>query len=83
MAKHRRLLAPKFAAVSEVFGERLGGTGVARWTEPRGGYFISLDVRDGCAGRVVALAKAAGNLTSVETRRWRRSSALSDEGRCR
>lgn len=60
MDQHRRLLAPKFAAVLETFERRLGGTGVAAWTRPRGGYFVSLDVLDGCAQRVVALAKAAG-----------------------
>jgi DNA-binding transcriptional MocR family regulator len=60
MEKHRRLLEPKFAAVQEVFQARLGGTGVAEWTQPRGGYFVSLDVLDACARRVVALAKAAG-----------------------
>ena len=59
MARQRRLLEPKFAAVEEVFKTRLGGTGVAAWTRPRGGYFVSLDVLDGCATRVVALAKAA------------------------
>jgi len=60
MREHRRLLAPKFAAVQEVFERRLGGTGIAAWTQPRGGYFVSLDVLDGSAQRVVALAKAAG-----------------------
>jgi DNA-binding transcriptional MocR family regulator len=60
MAQHRRLLEPKFAAVQEVFEARLGGTGVAAWTQPRGGYFVSLDVLDACAQRVVALAKEAG-----------------------
>jgi DNA-binding transcriptional MocR family regulator len=60
MDQHRRLLEPKFAAVQEVFKTRLAGTGVATWTHPRGGYFVSLDVLDACAHRVVALAKAAG-----------------------
>jgi DNA-binding transcriptional MocR family regulator len=60
MEQQRRLLAPKFAAVQEVFNARLGGTGVAAWTLPRGGYFVCLDVLDACAQRVVALAKAAG-----------------------
>ena len=60
MERHRRLLEPKFAAVQEVFEARLGGTGVAVWTQPRGGYFVSLDVLDHCARRVVVLAKAAG-----------------------
>ena len=60
MDAHRRLLAPKFTRVQDVFGELLGGTGTATWSEPKGGYFISLDVMDGCAKRVVALAREAG-----------------------
>ena len=43
-----------------MFSELLSGTGAATWTEPKGGYFISLDVMDGCAKRVVSLAKEAG-----------------------
>jgi DNA-binding transcriptional MocR family regulator len=60
MAKHREIIAPKFAEVERVLSERLGGLGVATWTKPRGGYFVSLDVLDGTASRVVALAKEAG-----------------------
>ncbi|MGN6722593.1 MAG: aminotransferase [Marmoricola sp.] len=60
MRKHRDLIAPKFAEVDRILHERLGGLGVAEWTEPKGGYFISLDVIDGTAARVVELAKEAG-----------------------
>ncbi|AWN36488.1 aminotransferase [Methylobacterium radiodurans] len=60
MEKHRELIAPKFAAVEEAFAARLGGQGVAQWSAPKGGYFITLDVQDGTASRVVALAKEAG-----------------------
>lgn len=60
MAAHRRLLAPKFAAVQDTLSAVLGRSGVARWTQPRGGYFVSLDVMDGCARRVVELAEQAG-----------------------
>ncbi|MBR7743192.1 aminotransferase class I/II-fold pyridoxal phosphate-dependent enzyme [Phycicoccus sp. BSK3Z-2] len=60
MVAHREVLAPKFEAVQEALEAGLGGLGVARWTTPRGGYFVSLDVPDGCAARVVALAKQAG-----------------------
>lgn len=60
MDAHRRILAPKFAAMHAVLTDALGGTGIASWSEPRGGYFISLDVLDGCAVRVVELAKACG-----------------------
>lgn len=60
MAKHRDLIAPKFDEVDRILTERLGGLGVATWTKPTGGYFVSLDVLDGTASRVVALAKEAG-----------------------
>ncbi|GAA3616815.1 aminotransferase class I/II-fold pyridoxal phosphate-dependent enzyme [Microlunatus ginsengisoli] len=60
MARHRALIAPKFAQVDAILTERLGGYDTATWTHPIGGYFISLDVADGTASRVVALAKAAG-----------------------
>ena len=60
MARHREIIAPKFAEVQRVLSERLGGLGVATWTKPTGGYFVSLDVLDGTASRVVALAKEAG-----------------------
>lgn len=60
MRKHAASLAPKFAAVNRILEERLGEYGVARWTNPTGGYFISLDVLDGTATRVVELAKEAG-----------------------
>jgi DNA-binding transcriptional MocR family regulator len=60
MEQHRQILAPKFQRVYETFAELLTGTGAATWSEPEGGYFVSLDVMDGCAKRVVSLAKDAG-----------------------
>ncbi|WP_413993144.1 aminotransferase class I/II-fold pyridoxal phosphate-dependent enzyme [Labrys okinawensis] len=60
MEKHRSLIAPKFAAVEAAFENRLAPYGFASWTKPAGGYFIILDVMEGTASRVVALAKAAG-----------------------
>ncbi len=60
MARHRVILAPKFAEVERILSERLGGLEIASWTRPDGGYFVSLDVLDGTASRVVALAKEAG-----------------------
>ncbi|UZJ26711.1 aminotransferase class I/II-fold pyridoxal phosphate-dependent enzyme [Rhodococcus antarcticus] len=60
MAAHRALIAPKFAIVAEVLEARLGPLKAASWTDPAGGYFVSLDVLDGTAARVVSLAKGAG-----------------------
>ncbi|MEM1483286.1 aminotransferase class I/II-fold pyridoxal phosphate-dependent enzyme [Oscillospiraceae bacterium PP1C4] len=60
MEKHAELLRPKFEAVLSVFEHELSGKGIAEWTKPDGGYFISMDVIDGCAKRVVQLCKDAG-----------------------
>ena len=60
MRKQAAILRPKFAAVLDAFDAKLSGKGIAQWTKPNGGYFISLDVLDGCAKRVVALCKEAG-----------------------
>lgn len=60
MDRHRAIMAPKFEKVLEVFDAHLGGTGIASWTRPKGGYFITLEVLDGCAKAVVKLAKEAG-----------------------
>jgi DNA-binding transcriptional MocR family regulator len=60
MQKHAALLRPKFDAVTRIFERDLGGSGLATWTKPRGGYFVSLDTLDGCATEVVKLADEAG-----------------------
>lgn len=60
MDRHRALLQPKFDLVQRTLDERLGDSGVASWTVPEGGYFVTLDVLDGCARRVVELAAGAG-----------------------
>ena len=46
--------------------EDLNGLGIAEWTNPKGGYFVSLDVLPGTAKRVFELMKGAGvTLTPV------------------
>ena len=54
--------AVEFDAVLRILEKRLGEYEVAQWTEPKGGYFISLDVVDGTANRVWELARDAGIL---------------------
>ncbi len=60
MKKHADILRPKFECVLSELQNELSGTGIARWTNPRGGYFISLWVMNGCAKRVVQLCANAG-----------------------
>jgi DNA-binding transcriptional MocR family regulator len=60
MQKHAAILRPKFDAVEEVLQAELGGSGLATWTRPAGGYFVSLDVPAGRARQVVQMAAEAG-----------------------
>lgn len=66
MKKHAELLRPKFETVTNGFAKAFDGTGIARWKNPNGGYFVSLYVMNGCAKRVGQLCKDAGlTLTTV------------------
>ena len=60
MEKHAIVLRPKFEAVQHGLTEELGNRGIASWTQPTGGYFVSLDVKPGLASKVVELAQDAG-----------------------
>ena len=60
MKKHAAILRPKFEAVEHALEQGLGELGIGSWTNPKGGYFISFDAMDGCAKKIVAMAKEAG-----------------------
>lgn len=60
MRLHANVMRPKFEAVVRILTEQLGGLGIASWTNPKGGYFISFDALDGCAKAIVARCKKAG-----------------------
>ncbi len=59
MAQHAAILRPKFDIVRAKMESAFNGNDNVRWSTPRGGYFISLDV-PGCAKRIVSLANDAG-----------------------
>ena len=66
MARHAEILRRRFDIVLDTLEKDLADTGVATWTRPNGGYFVSLDVLDGTAKRVFALCRDAGvTLTNV------------------
>lgn len=60
MKGHRKILAPKFNIVLDALENELAELDVARWSHPKGGYFVNLDVMSGCAKRVVELCREAG-----------------------
>lgn len=60
MRKHADILRPKFEIVQETLERELGGLGIATWTNPKGGYFVSFDALDGCAKEIVSRCKKVG-----------------------
>lgn len=70
MKKHAEIIRPKFEAVEEILDTELSGLGIAKWTIPNGGYFISFDALDGCAKKIVEKAKKAGVLMTDAGATW-------------
>ncbi len=60
MKKHADSMRPKFEAVLTGLENELGELGIAQWTNPKGGYFISFEAMDGCAKAIVLKCKEAG-----------------------
>jgi DNA-binding transcriptional MocR family regulator len=60
MKKHAVILQPKFKLVSDILQSELDGLGIAQWTKPAGGYFVSFESLEGCAKRIIALCAQAG-----------------------
>jgi DNA-binding transcriptional MocR family regulator len=60
MKQHAAILKPKFDMVQNILGKELGGKYIAEWSQPKGGYFVSINTLEGCAKVVVAMAAKAG-----------------------
>ncbi len=64
LRNHMQILAdcmkPKFETVLNTLEKELAGSGLISWENPKGGYFVSVDLLPGCAKKVVQLAKEAG-----------------------
>ncbi len=60
MMKHGAILEPKFNMVLQIFERELSGLNIGTWNNPKGGYFINLDVMEGCAKDVVACCAEHG-----------------------
>ncbi len=60
MKGHAAILAPKFERVLSILKEELEQEQIANWNEPKGGYFISLDVMPHTAKAVVSRCLECG-----------------------
>jgi len=60
MKRHASVMAPKFEVVAKWLGNEIRPLNIANWTDPKGGYFVSLYTMDGCAKRTWSLCREAG-----------------------
>jgi len=60
MKRHASVMAPKFRTVSEFLNREIAPLGFAKWNDPKGGYFVSLNTMPGTAKRTWSLCKEAG-----------------------
>ena len=60
MKRHASVMAPKFEVVAKWLGNEIKPLDIANWTDPSGGYFVSLYTMDGCAKRTWSLCREAG-----------------------
>ena len=61
MRRHAQVMRPRFDTVlKNLKAFALREKGVATWHEPRGGYFVSVNVMPGCAKETVRLLDEAG-----------------------
>lgn len=60
MKKHKDILKPRFNMVVDKIQNNIEEYGIITYENPKGGYFVSVDVMSGTAKRVVQLCKEAG-----------------------
>ena len=60
MKRHASVMAPKFEVVAKWLGSEIKPLDIAHWTDPSGGYFVSLYTMDGIAKRTWSLCRQAG-----------------------
>lgn len=60
MKKHAEILRPKYKTVQETLERELAPCGIAEWTHPKGGFFVSVNVMPGTAVRTLELCREAG-----------------------
>ena len=60
MKRHASIMAPKFEVVAKWLNNEIKPLDIAHWTDPSGGYFVSLYTMDGIAKRTWTLCREAG-----------------------
>ena len=70
MARHAAIVRPRFELVERKLTEGLAELGIASWTHPKGGYFVSFDGPEGSAKKTVGLMKELGVIMTGAGATW-------------
>lgn len=66
MDDHARILKPKFDLINQKLTDYFADKDYVKWTEPKGGYFVHLTTKNGCATDIVhALAEIGVAITEA------------------
>ena len=57
MKRHASIMAPKFEVVAKWLAQEIKPLDIAHWTDPSGGYFVSLYTMPGTAKRTWSLCR--------------------------
>lgn len=60
MDQHAQILQPKFAYILEELNKAFSANGWVKWSEPKGGYFIHLETKEGLASEIVSKMNEIG-----------------------
>lgn len=60
MAKHGAIIKPKFEYILDTLDKEFKDNKIITWSRPKGGYFIHLTTKNGCASSIVSKLKDIG-----------------------
>jgi DNA-binding transcriptional MocR family regulator len=70
MKKHAAILRPRFELVERKLTEGIGHLGIASWTHPHGGYFVSFEGPEGSAKAIVSMMRDLGVVLTGAGATW-------------
>ena len=70
MRRHADIVRPRFELVERKLTEGIGHLGIASWTHPHGGYFVSFEGPEGSAKAIVAMMRDLGVVLTSAGATW-------------
>ena len=70
MRRHADIVRPRFELVERKLTEGIGHLGIASWTHPHGGYFVSFEGPEGSAKAIVSMMRDLGVVLTGAGATW-------------